>query len=106
VTSPDGGRLAALVAARGWHAVPATAVGAPDSPASPGAPGSPPVVPSSLAGPATVEVLDVTPAAVGAAAFAAGVELHELTRIDAGLEALFLQLVGDGEPTGAHGAVA
>ncbi len=76
VTSPDAGALAALVGARGWAAAAGDAV------VPPGAP-------------ATLDLLDVTPAQVGAAAFAAGLELHELTRLDAGLEALFLQLVGD-----------
>ena len=74
VASPDAPGLAALVAARGWRAAPA----APDAPAS-------------------VEIIDLEPAAVGAAAFAAGLELHELTRVDAGLEALFLQLVAEAE---------
>jgi ABC-2 type transport system ATP-binding protein len=37
---------------------------------------------------------------VGAAAFAAGVELHELTSRDPGLEGLFLQLVGSVETAG------
>jgi ABC-2 type transport system ATP-binding protein len=40
------------------------------------------------------DVLDVDAATVGAAAFAAGLELHELAGQDPGLEGLFLQLVG------------
>jgi ABC-2 type transport system ATP-binding protein len=48
--------------------------------------------------PGTVELRDVDAATVGAAAFAAGVELHELTTRDVGLEDLFLQLTG--EPPG------
>ncbi len=78
VASPDGAGLVALATTRGWQVTPAAS-----SPATPG--------------PTTLEVSDVEPAAVGAAAFAAGLELHELTRLDAGLEALFLQLVADAE---------
>ncbi len=81
VASPDGAGLRALVEARHWQL-------------------AEPVTPSGGDG-STVEVSDVEPAAVGAAAFAAGLELHELSRIDAGLEALFFQLVADAEPTAA-----
>jgi len=77
IASPDGPGLARLVAARGWHVAPAES-----------APG---------VSPTTVEVVDIDAAAVGAAAFAAGVELHELAPVDAGLEALFLQLIADAE---------
>jgi ABC-2 type transport system ATP-binding protein len=35
---------------------------------------------------------------VGAAAFAAGLELHELARRDVGLEDIFLRLTGDPAP--------
>jgi ABC-2 type transport system ATP-binding protein len=52
----------------------------------------------------TVVLRDVDAASVGAAAFAAGVELHELTRRDVGLEDLFLQLTGDGAPDAARPA--
>ena len=51
----------------------------------------------------TVELVDVEPATVGAAAFAAGLELHELSRLDAGLEALFFRLVADADPQAPAG---
>jgi len=82
VAAPDAAGLAALAATRGWAVA--------DGPAEP--PGAADAV-------ATLELLDVTPAEVGAAAFAAGLELHELARLDAGLEALFLELVGDADAT-------
>jgi ABC-2 type transport system ATP-binding protein len=91
VSSPNAAGLAALIAARGWHTAPGAAASGPAEVPSPAAN---PVMPGA---PATVEIIDVEPAAVGAAAFAAGLELHELTRLDAGLEALFLQLVADAE---------
>lgn len=107
VASPDAARLAALVAARGWQLAPAAPTSASADPAPLGSssisptgsafPAAPVTVPAALGAPATVEVIDVEPAAVGAAAFAAGLELHELARVDAGLEALFLQLVADAE---------
>ena len=90
VSSPDGARLTALVADRHWT------LAAPSEPA--GAPSAPPST-----GTATVELVDVEPAAVGAAAFAAGLELHELSRLDAGLEALFFRLVGDADPQAPAG---
>ena len=107
VASPDAAGLAALVFARGWQVVPpAGEPPAGSAFASPGGAGS--AMPGGSAGspmplraaagvPATVEVIDVEPAAVGAAAFAAGLELHELTRVDAGLESLFLRLVAEAE---------
>ncbi|WP_370513999.1 AAA family ATPase [Cellulomonas sp. JZ18] len=82
-TSPDGARLADLVVRAGWSTAAPTA---------------------TTAGPLTVEVHDVTPAEVGAAAFAAGVELHELAAVGAGLEQLFLDLVE--QPPAAAGAPA
>ncbi len=90
VSSPDGARLTALVADRHWT------LAAPSEPA--GAPSAPPST-----GTATVELVDVEPAAVGAAAFTAGLELHELSRLDAGLEALFFRLVGDADPQAPAG---
>jgi ABC-2 type transport system ATP-binding protein len=48
-----------------------------------------------------VLVDDATPAAVGHAAFAAGIELHELRTQDEGLEQTFLRLVDDGAATHA-----
>lgn len=47
---------------------------------------------------------DVTPAEVGAAAFAAGLELHELAPRDVGLEDVFLDLTGGGGTDGRHRA--
>ncbi|KQY41905.1 ABC transporter ATP-binding protein [Cellulomonas sp. Root137] len=44
--------------------------------------------------PRVADLWDVDAATVGAAAFAAGLELHELSSRDPGLEGLFLQLVG------------
>ncbi|NLF05345.1 MAG: ABC transporter ATP-binding protein [Actinomycetales bacterium] len=46
----------------------------------------------TTAAPGAVALEQVTPAEVGAAAFAAGVELHELTLHNPGLEKLFLEL--------------
>ena len=59
-------------------------------------------------GGAVVVVREVTPAEAGAAAFAAGVELHELSRQDVGLEDLFLQLTSgpDAAATTGPGQVA
>jgi ABC-2 type transport system ATP-binding protein len=68
VASPDAAGLTALVERAGWTRA---------APAEPG----------------VAELTDVTAATVGAAAFAAGVELHELAGRDAGLEGLFLDLV-------------
>ncbi len=70
VASPDTAGLAALVERAGWTR-------ADDARADRG-----------------VELVDVDAAAVGAAAFAAGLELHELSTRDPGLEGLFLELVG------------
>lgn len=70
VASPDGARLDALVAERSWAVE---------------------HVERSGAG-AAYDLLDVDGATVGAAAFAAGVELHALAGRDVGLEDLFLQL--------------
>ena len=83
VTAPDAAGLDRLVAER-WP----TAVERPPA----GSPGWPP---------GTVVLRDVDAPSVGAAAFAAGLELHELASRDVGLEDLFLQLTADpGAPTG------
>jgi len=74
VKSPDAERLAALVAAE-W-------------------PGRAQTVDAS----GSVLVRDVDASVVGAAAFRAGIELHELASRDVGLEDIFLQLTGDGAP--------
>lgn len=92
VSSPDGARLNALVADRHWSLAEPPAPAAAPSTVTPAQPAT---------GAATVELVDVEPAAVGAAAFAAGLELHELSRLDAGLEALFFRLVGDADPQAA-----
>jgi len=72
VASPDAAGLAALVGRAGWTA--ATPPGAP---------------------PGVLDVLDVDAAAIGAAAHAAGLELHQLATQDVGLEQVFLQLTAD-----------
>ncbi|MEZ0447336.1 ABC transporter ATP-binding protein [Cellulomonas sp. ICMP 17802] len=72
VVSPDAAGLAALIERSGWTRTPA-------------------------GDPRVADVLDVDAATVGAAAFAAGLELHELAGQDPGLEGLFLQLVGQVE---------
>jgi ABC-2 type transport system ATP-binding protein len=79
VTSPDAAALATLVAHGGW------------SVADGGAPS-----------PHSVELVDVDAATVGAAAFAAGLELHELSSLDVGLEQIFLELTS---PHAAHDAL-
>lgn len=75
VRSPDAGGLDDLVAARGWDRA--------DH--------------GETAGRAVVR--RVSPEEVGAAAFAAGLELHELTRREAGLERTFLELTESGSTT-------
>ena len=72
VVSPDAAGLAALVERSGWTRTAPT-------------------------DPRVADLLDVDAATVGAAAFAAGLELHELAGQDPGLEGLFLQLVGAAE---------
>lgn len=72
VVSPDAVALAALVERSGWAR-------------------------SAPTDPRVADLLDVDAATVGAAAFAAGLELHELAGQDPGLEGLFLQLVGAAE---------
>ncbi|WP_034610784.1 ABC transporter ATP-binding protein [Cellulomonas sp. URHD0024] len=72
VVSPDPDGLAALVERSGWRR-------------------------TDAGDPRVAQLLDVTAATVGAAAFAAGVELHELAAQDPGLEGLFLKLVGSTE---------
>ncbi|GAA3815184.1 ABC transporter ATP-binding protein [Cellulomonas soli] len=80
VVSPDPSALAALVERAGWAPVGSSTSG-------------------------RLELVDVRAATVGAAAFAAGVELHELSEVDVGLEGIFLELVGEAGPvpTGAVG---
>ncbi len=74
LTSPDSAGLRSLIEARGW-------------------------VPSAqILSPNTVVIADVTCAQVGAAGFAAGLEMHELAPAGTSLEALFLQLTTTLEP--------
>jgi ABC-2 type transport system ATP-binding protein len=80
VASPDAAALAALVARGGW------------SVSGGGAPGE-----------HSVELVDIDAATVGAAAFAAGLELHELSSLDVGLEQIFLELTS---PHAARDALA
>ena len=74
VVSPDADGLARLVQENGWRL-------GPDG-----------------AGPGWVELEGVETPQVGAAAFRAGLELHTLSRVDPGLEGLFLELVSRGAP--------
>ena len=94
VTSPDAVGLHRLVSQRWPTAVdPARPGGAPVAAGTAGAP--PP-------GAATVVLRDVDAATVGAAAFAAGLELHELASRDVGLEDVFLRLTSDPEAPAAR----
>jgi ABC-2 type transport system ATP-binding protein len=68
--------LAALVQAQGWAPV------------------------TSFESATTATVFDRRAAEVGAAAFAAGLQLHELSPADTSLESLFLQLTADPGPPG------
>jgi ABC-2 type transport system ATP-binding protein len=98
VSSPDVAGLHALVADAGWAdrvAPVPTGTGADRSPA-----GSPTPTGTHAAPPGTVVLRRVSAAEVGARAFTAGLELHELAPRDVGLEETFLRLVeGDGVPT-------
>jgi len=78
VTSPDAAGLDALIARAGW---------------------SDRLEPSAGRPPGTAVLHRVAAREIGARAFAAGLELHELTTRDVGLEGIFLQLVGDAAPT-------
>jgi ABC-2 type transport system ATP-binding protein len=73
VSTPDAAGLHALIAEVGW----ADRV----EPTAPGEPG-------------VAVIHRVTAAEIGARAFAAGLELHELAPRDVGLEGVFLRLVG------------
>jgi ABC-2 type transport system ATP-binding protein len=53
--------------------------------------------------PGAVVIRDVDAAEVGAAAFAAGLELHELSTLDVGLEDIFLRLTASQEDGGSVG---
>ncbi|WNB86397.1 ABC transporter ATP-binding protein [Cellulomonas sp. ATA003] len=77
VTSPDTAGLHALVAAADW---------------------GPNVEPVPDARPGTLVLRQVRAAEVGARAFSAGLELHELATREVGLEGIFLRLVDGGGP--------
>ncbi|AEE46777.1 ABC transporter ATP-binding protein [Cellulomonas fimi] len=83
VASPDAAGLAALVERAGWSRAPG----------------------GRTLAPGAVELVDVDAATVGAAAFGARLELHELSTRDPGLEGLFLELV-DGPAADATRTVA
>lgn len=78
VVSPDRQKLHDLVTQNHWITAPSEPV---------------PARAIEDAPPAALELFDLTAEQVGAAAFAAGIQLHELTRIDAELEQVFLNLV-------------
>ncbi|MCC2308809.1 ABC transporter ATP-binding protein [Cellulomonas chengniuliangii] len=80
VASPDVAGLDALVAQAGWEAA------------------------ADASSPGRVELLGVDAAAVGAAAFAARVELSELTPHDPGLEQTFLSLTSPAQDATTGGA--
>jgi ABC-2 type transport system ATP-binding protein len=74
VTSPDAAGLDALITAAGWRDRVEPAAGRP---------------------PGVAVIHRVTAREIGARAFAAGLELHELAPDDVGLEGTFLRLVGE-----------
>ena len=74
ITAPDAAGLTALIAAAGWSDL---------------------VEPADPAQPGVAVIHEVSAAQVGARAFGAGLELHELAPSDIGLEGVFLRLVGD-----------
>ncbi|WP_298460314.1 ABC transporter ATP-binding protein [uncultured Cellulomonas sp.] len=74
VSSPDDTGLRSLVSSAGWDRL---------------------VEPAADPRPGTLVLRQVRAAEVGARAFAAGLELHELATRDVGLEGIFLRLVGD-----------
>ncbi len=80
IVSPDAVGLAALVAEQGWTQV------------------------TRFEGPNACVVFDVHPAAVGATAFASGLQLHELSPAGTSLEQLFLDLTADPTQGQAAGA--
>jgi len=83
VTSPDAAGLARLVAAHGWTATP--------------------TAPADETR-ASITLVGTTTSAVGAAAHAAHLELHELRGESPGLEDVFLSLVGEAPPLQRHAA--
>ena len=73
----------------------------PDLPALTAALQSAGMAPRPAPGVPAAMVVDAEPAAVGHAAFAAGVELHELSRAGQSLEDVFLDLTGERAPATA-----
>lgn len=80
VASPDGAALDALVARAGWQRV--------------------------AGSPGVAELVGTDVATVGHAAFAAGIELHELAAHGVGLEDVFLRLTAPAPARGAHAGPA
>ena len=74
VTSPDAAGLNRLITAAGW---------------------ADRVEPAAVGQPGVAVIHRVTAPEIGARAFAAGLELHELVPRDVGLEGIFLRLVGE-----------
>ncbi len=98
VTAPDGAALNRLISERGWHRttpIPGMAPAADWADAT----GS-----ADTGGTTTVRLRDVTAAEVGACAFAAGIELHELATHALGLEDVFLRLVAPPPPQSPPGS--
>ena len=79
VTSPDAAGLDALITEAGWR----------DR-----------VEPAAVAEPGVAVIHRVSAREIGARAFVAGLELHELASRDVGLEGIFLQLVGEDAGSG------
>ncbi|HEY0217581.1 MAG TPA: ATP-binding cassette domain-containing protein, partial [Cellulomonas sp.] len=104
VVSPDPAGLDALVARSGWRRpAPEVAHGVPGAPGAPGAGAGDGahVVPR----PGVVDLVGTDVAAVGHAAFAAGLELHELSTRGVTLEELFLRLTAPPAPGAPGGPV-
>ena len=74
VTSPDATGLERMITAAGWADL---------------------VEPAAAGQPGVAVIHRVTAPEIGARAFAAGLELHELVPRDVGLEGIFLRLVGE-----------
>ncbi len=105
VTSPDAAGLHALVAGAGWTDRVEPAGGGSVDGLPGGSPGGSAGGPGSA--PANTVVLRrVHAGEVGARAFAAGLELHELAARDVGLEGIFLRLVDGGLPDPLPGGPA
>ncbi len=79
LAGPDDGAIAALVQGQRWRTV---------------------MTPDGL------EVIDVPAASIGAAAFAAGVELHQLADVGVGLEDVFLRLTSRPDDPASRGGAA